>query len=37
MQELLTFLAQSLVDHPDKVHVSKTEGSAGETPAVCLP
>ena len=27
MQELLTFLAQSLVDHPDQVHVSKTEGS----------
>ena len=27
MQELLTFLAQSLVDHLDQVHVSKTEGS----------
>ena len=26
MQELLTFVAQSLVEHPDQVSVSKTEG-----------
>lgn len=26
MQELLTFVAQSLVDHPDQVSVSETEG-----------
>ncbi len=27
MQELLTFLAKSLVDHPDQVQVTKTESS----------
>ena len=26
MQELLTFMAQSLVDHPDQVSVHETEG-----------
>ena len=26
MQELLTFVAQSLVEHPDQVSVNKTEG-----------
>ena len=26
MQELLTFMAQSLVDHPDQVTVHETEG-----------
>ena len=26
MQELLTFLAQSLVEHPDQVTVTETEG-----------
>ena len=26
MEELLTFVAQSLVEHPDQVSVSKTEG-----------
>ena len=26
MQELLTFVAQSLVDHPEQVHVTETEG-----------
>ena len=26
MQELLTFLARSLVDHPDQVSVQETEG-----------
>ena len=26
MQELLTFMAQSLVDHPDQVSVQETEG-----------
>lgn len=26
MQELLTFVAQSLVDHPDQVRVQQTEG-----------
>ena len=26
MQELLTFVAQSLVDHPDQVSVHETEG-----------
>lgn len=26
MQELLTFVAQSLVDHPDQVSVQETEG-----------
>lgn len=26
MQELVTFLAQSLVDHPDQVSVTQTEG-----------
>lgn len=26
MQELLTFVAQSLVDHPDQVQVHQTEG-----------
>ena len=26
MQELLTFVAQSLVDHPDQVKVTETEG-----------
>ena len=26
MQELLTFVAQSLVDHPDQVSVTMTEG-----------
>ena len=26
MQELLTFMAQSLVDHPDQVRVHETEG-----------
>lgn len=26
MQELLTFMAQSLVDHPDRVSVHETEG-----------
>ncbi|MBQ8160476.1 MAG: KH domain-containing protein [Clostridia bacterium] len=28
MQELLTFLAQSLVDHPEKVVVHETDGEA---------
>jgi hypothetical protein len=27
MQELLTFMAQSLVEHPEQVTVRKTEGS----------
>ena len=27
MQELLTFLAKSLVDHPDQVQVTKTESA----------
>ena len=26
MQELLTFVAQSLVEHPDRVSVTETEG-----------
>ena len=26
MQELLTFVAQSLVEHPDQVSVTETEG-----------
>lgn len=26
MQELLTFVAQSLVDHPEQVRVTETEG-----------
>ena len=26
MQELLTFVAQSLVEHPDQVSVTRTEG-----------
>ena len=26
MQELLTFVAQSLVDHPDQVSVTETDG-----------
>ena len=29
MQELLTFVAKSLVDHPDQVRVQKTEGPEG--------
>ncbi len=29
MQELLTFVAQSLVDHPEQVRVLKTEGPEG--------
>lgn len=29
MQELLTFVAQSLVDHPEQVRVQKTEGPEG--------
>ena len=29
MEELLTFVAKSLVDHPDQVRVQKTEGPEG--------
>ncbi len=29
MEELLTFVAQSLVDHPEQVRVTKTEGPEG--------
>ena len=29
MQELLTFVAKSLVDHPEQVRVQKTEGPEG--------
>ena len=29
MQELLTLVAKSLVDHPDQVRVQKTEGPEG--------
>ncbi len=29
MQELLTFVARSLVDHPEQVRVQKTEGPEG--------
>ncbi len=32
MQELLTFVAKSLVDHPDQVRVQKTEGPEGTIP-----
>ena len=31
MRELLTFVAQSLVDHPDQVVVRETEGPDEET------
>ena len=29
MEELLTFVAKSLVDHPEQVRVQKTEGPEG--------
>ena len=29
MEELLTFVAKSLVDHPEQVRVTKTEGPEG--------
>ena len=31
MKELLTYIAQNLVEHPDAVTVTETAGSSGET------